>query len=550
MKEILHIYTRVSSSIQEEEGTSLETQLEEGKKRAKQLGMKFEVWNEGSESGSKNDLVNRPQLLLLLKKIEDDEVKHLYVWNTDRLSRNLETWGMIRLKLIENDITLHTPTGKQQLSDIQTNLMIGIMAEFSQYDNLLRTERFRLGKLNKIKKGGWKGGPPPYGYELNKIGDLTRLVINDKEGEVVNKIFELYLKKVSKRDIGRHLQNKNVVTRRDRTMWSDATIHNILFNNTHYQGYWNYTDKKSNTTIRVDCPPIVPADVILKVKELGEIRSYSKQNTKRVNHSKHEHLLKEFFVCDNCGGDFSASVNRPTQHPYYFCTTKQKNYKRNVKVECSSKRNLRIETTDELVWNTILNIMTKSNLFKELIKKEQLDNNSIVVTKTEVRKIKRRLLAVEDLIENISNSIVNNEADKLIGVRQKKEVDNVLKRLDKELLIQRSNRENIIKELSSTENKGKWVDWVVEWGNRIEELKNPDLSIKDKKKFIAAVVDKIIVENTKGREHELTIKFNLPYVNDKLVWNDENKKSKGYFLKNGSRSKLLRVSQLKKSQII
>jgi hypothetical protein len=286
------------------------------------------------------------------------------------------------------------------------------------------------------------------------------------------------------------------------------------------------------------------------VKELGEIRSYSKQNTKRVNHSKHEHLLKEFFVCDNCGGDFSASVNRPTQHPYYFCTTKQKNYKRNVKVECSSKRNLRIETTDELVWNTILNIMTKSNLFKELIKKEQLDNNSIVVTKTEVRKIKRRLLAVEDLIENISNSIVNNEADKLIGVRQKKEVDNVLKRLDKELLIQRSNRENIIKELSSTENKGKWVDWVVEWGNRIEELKNPDLSIKDKKKFIAAVVDKIIVENTKGREHELTIKFNLPYVNDKLVWNDENKKSKGYFLKNGSRSKLLRVSQLKKSQII
>ena len=160
------------------------------------------------------------------------------------------------------------------------------------------------------------------------------------------------------------------------------------------------------------------------------------------------------------------------------------------------------------------------------------------------------MLAVEDLIENISNSIVNNEADKLIGVRQKKEVDNVLKRLDKELLIQRSNRENIIKELSSTENKGKWVDWVVEWGNRIEELKNPDLSIKDKKKFIAAVVDKIIVENTKGREHELTIKFNLPYVNDKLVWNDENKKSKGYFLKNGSRSKLLRVSQLKKSQII
>jgi hypothetical protein len=29
-KEILHIYTRVSTGIQEEEGTSLDTQLEEG----------------------------------------------------------------------------------------------------------------------------------------------------------------------------------------------------------------------------------------------------------------------------------------------------------------------------------------------------------------------------------------------------------------------------------------------------------------------------------------------------------------------------------------
>ena len=65
---------------------------------------------------------------------------------------------MIRLKLIQHDITLHTPTGKQQLSDPQTNLMIGIMSEFSQYDNQLRTERFRLGKLSNIKKGKWKGG--------------------------------------------------------------------------------------------------------------------------------------------------------------------------------------------------------------------------------------------------------------------------------------------------------------------------------------------------------------------------------------------------------
>ena len=45
-KEILHIYTRVSTGVQEDEGTSLETQLEEGIKRSKKLGMKYQLWNE------------------------------------------------------------------------------------------------------------------------------------------------------------------------------------------------------------------------------------------------------------------------------------------------------------------------------------------------------------------------------------------------------------------------------------------------------------------------------------------------------------------------
>jgi hypothetical protein len=44
-QEILHIYTRVSTGIQEEEGTSLDTQLEEGIKRSKKLDMGYKHWN-------------------------------------------------------------------------------------------------------------------------------------------------------------------------------------------------------------------------------------------------------------------------------------------------------------------------------------------------------------------------------------------------------------------------------------------------------------------------------------------------------------------------
>ena len=40
MKETLHIYTRVSTRIQEDDGTSLDTQKEVGNKKAKELGYK------------------------------------------------------------------------------------------------------------------------------------------------------------------------------------------------------------------------------------------------------------------------------------------------------------------------------------------------------------------------------------------------------------------------------------------------------------------------------------------------------------------------------
>ena len=44
---ILHIYTRVSTAAQADEGMSLDVQAETGKRRAKELGFEHILWNEG-----------------------------------------------------------------------------------------------------------------------------------------------------------------------------------------------------------------------------------------------------------------------------------------------------------------------------------------------------------------------------------------------------------------------------------------------------------------------------------------------------------------------
>ena len=87
MKQTLHTYCRVSTRIQEE-GASLETQKDLGAKKAKELGFRHKVWNEGSASSHHEDFENRPVLQSLLDGIEKGVVKHLFVYNNDRLSRN------------------------------------------------------------------------------------------------------------------------------------------------------------------------------------------------------------------------------------------------------------------------------------------------------------------------------------------------------------------------------------------------------------------------------------------------------------------------------
>ena len=69
MREYLHIYTRVSSAIQEE-GTSLETQKELGIKKSKELNMKYQIWNEGAASSHHENLTNRPKIAELLLEIQ------------------------------------------------------------------------------------------------------------------------------------------------------------------------------------------------------------------------------------------------------------------------------------------------------------------------------------------------------------------------------------------------------------------------------------------------------------------------------------------------
>lgn len=112
LSEVLHIYTRVSTLVQADEGMSLDIQREIGIQRAKQLGLEPKVWDEGGKSSNHEEIDKRPILSQLLAEIQKGAVKHLYVYDQSRLSRNDYVSSIFRYECNKHGVTLYNKEGQ------------------------------------------------------------------------------------------------------------------------------------------------------------------------------------------------------------------------------------------------------------------------------------------------------------------------------------------------------------------------------------------------------------------------------------------------------
>ena len=528
MTEILHIYTRVSTSVQETDNTSIGTQKEGGIRRSQELNLQHKIWNEGGQSSNKDDLTNRPVLSKLLEEVIGGRIKHLYVFNTDRLSRNEQTWFFIKLTLLKNDVKLYTATQNYNFDNPTDRLLLGILSEVSSYDNYLRTERSRLGKFKRIKQGFWMGGPAPFGYMVVE----KKLVPNKDESKWVKFIYESYKSGKTIRAIKNDLLKNGVLTRRGNSVWTLGSIEKLL-TNSHYGGFYLVKDHKTDEVIRVECPSILTSTLLHEVQVLKKSRT--RQTRISESNQKNFYLLKEFLFCGQCGARYSGRIY-PTQYrSIYYCPRNERNYvnEQSGKTQkCLNRRYLKIDETNNLVWDTVVEVMSKSHLFKEEVKNQVLGSNaSLDAQKDEIKKLKSRLKKNETEIRDVTNSIVNLETDQILKRRSSSDVTKIIENVEKVRQKLERDRELISQQIYSLENRASWIDWINEFGIRITKMS--DFSEEEKSKFLKGVIEKIEVQTIDTQKHELKFNFRLPYVGDALVQNKDQKSLAKFKVKNG-----------------
>ncbi|MDC1068693.1 recombinase family protein, partial [Candidatus Kapabacteria bacterium] len=361
MKEILHIYSRVSSAIQLE-GTSIQVQTSIGVELASKLGMDYKLHNEGGKSSAKDTLANRPVMNNLLKQMDHGIVKHLYAFNTDRISRNQTTWFLIRQKMVKNSVKLYTPKGVHDTQDGLENMVLGILSEISQYDNSLRSQRSRLGKLEKVKQNYWRGGLPTFGYTLESDGTANKLVKHPVESKWVNHIFTQYVNGVSLVDVKQELESNNIPTRRGNPNWSLGSLQTII-RNKNYIGIDTYTDGKTGEKITNVIPALISIELYEKATQ---VRSGKLSKRRQFNKMKHSYLLRDFLTCGGCSTPMTGRIKKVNDEQFYYCPLPERKFNSSKKATqtCPVKKSMDINSADEEVWNLIVKVLSDTETLK------------------------------------------------------------------------------------------------------------------------------------------------------------------------------------------
>lgn len=555
-KEVLHIYTRVSSKSQED-NTSLEQQKNAGVKLAGILGMEHKLWNEGVASSSSDEIEDRPVLTDLLRGVEDGEVKHIYVEYPDRLSRNQKTWGAIRFLIQRSQVKFYdgTSTEPRDLEDPMDELIVSIISAISIFDNKLRTRRLNTGKFRRIAEGGWLGGPPPFGYQLEN----KQLVIHPTESKWVVKIFEKFRDTKSIDQIRTMLMDNGVKTRRNKPVWSHGSIEKLL-TNTHYSGTYKVSEakkvfnKETQTYERkvlrsynCESPIILNSQLWKDVKEILESRS-NKNRVKQPN-QKQFYLLNDFLYCGYCGRKMSGKTIHSRKQSFYYCPSKERKYSStdaNFK-ECVSVRQLRREQLEQIVWDAVVDTLENSNQFKDLIKKETLSaGKTFSRTKKDIRNDEKKVRQIDRDIETIKKSIATMEVSRNLstptGAALKKgnsdiDVDDMIAAYTEKLTELRMERRDLSDQITKGNADQKWIDWLGKFAEKIDYLRN-EYDAEVRKEFLSGVLMSadVYTDSTGGTSHRIEVNFKVPIVDDGHRWFDPKQKSLGYEIIEGKSS--------------
>ncbi len=303
MQEKCILFCRISS-IGQQEGFSLEAQERIGNEYA--LRKNFHLIKTWKVTESAWTDAVRKQFNEMLEYVCKSGIKHILLYNADRLSRNVQDFANIEQLIKKYDLNIHFTSSNRIINKKSSPfekfawlMETGMSVTYS--DNI--SERVKLSFVEKLKKGQFYS-KAPIGYKNNQITHQIELDV--KMSDVVKTIFNLYSTgKYSVRTLHSELKILGIRSARGNVI-SAKNLYNIL-NNPLYCGYVIYNE------VRYDLNHIK----IISEEEFNTVnRLFKRRHYRRLKHSfSFSHLVR----CGTCKGLLVGSKAK-NRYTYYVCS--------------------------------------------------------------------------------------------------------------------------------------------------------------------------------------------------------------------------------------
>jgi site-specific DNA recombinase len=154
--------------------------------------------------------LDRPALKKLLADIEAGRVDVVVVYKIDRLTRSLADFAKLVEAFDKKAISFVAVTQQFNTTTSMGRLTLNVLLSFAQFERELSSERVRDKVAASRKKGKWTGGGIPLGYDTKD----KKLVVNEKEAEMVRLIYRRYIDLKCLRLLKAELDQKGIVSKR------------------------------------------------------------------------------------------------------------------------------------------------------------------------------------------------------------------------------------------------------------------------------------------------------------------------------------------------
>jgi site-specific DNA recombinase len=375
------LYARVSTGRQEREQT-IASQLSALRQWAHDHSHDLRPEHIYCDEGYSGARLDRPALERLRDAAQDGTIALVAVWSPDRLARKyayqvilLEEFRRVGCEVVFLQHPLSDDPNDQLLLQIQ-----GAMAE---YERALLQERFRRGRLQKIRAGYYLSSKPPYGYRYipKRDGVPGYLVIEEHEAEIVRTVYHWVVdEQLTVRQLVKRLNHSGWRPRSGKAHWTTSTLHGLLANpiytGTAYFNRYSYRPPRkprrpqSPRATEASCRTLRPREewIGVSVPALIEEETYQRAQTQLARNSqlsfrhnqRHSYLLRCLLRCGLCGLNmfgrtYSATTTLPALR-YYNC--KGKDLIGSGRTQPCPQRTIKAEELEAVIWTHIVELLS------------------------------------------------------------------------------------------------------------------------------------------------------------------------------------------------